>query len=371
MMGRPRSKGNKDIPEGLYPPSNGRGSWRMKHPLTGRRLTLQTKDKAQAISRYWKLKARYEDQVIEQLDIPKCKTNTTTLLQNYINDILPKSLSRKGTPLGKSTIEIYSYYLNNAQEDKIFNLPITVFGHLEKGPETVRKYLAQYLSQAKTYNNRKSSLSRFFDYCIDLGEIQRNPCQVIKNRTAQQDKTYLPHNHYLEIMNQLTIDQKSEVYARACDWIYLVSGRVNDMLDIKEKQIINDSIHYQASKNNQPVIVEMDNELRELVKWFQDYKKKQNIISRFLIVHPKTAPRGQATKPITGKRLYIYFKKASKKLGYMKYHLRHLRAKALTDEAVLAGEATNKGAHRTESMRQRYVKKKVPMVVQNNIKRLK
>ncbi len=153
--------------------------------------------------------------------------------------------------------------------------------------------------------------------------------------------------------------------------LYLVSGRVSDMLDIKENQIIDNAIHYQASKNNQPVIVEMDNELHDLVTWFQKYKKKQNIISRFLIVHPKTAPRGQATKPITAKRLYIYFKKASKILRFTKYHLRHLRAKALTDEVILAGSATNKGAHRTELMRQQYVKKKVPVVVQNNIKRIK
>ncbi len=142
------------------------------------------------------------------------------------------------------------------------------------------------------------------------------------------------------------------------------------MLDVKERQIIDNTIHYQASKNDQPVIVEMDSELCDLVAWFRDYKKQQNIISQYLIVHPKTAPRGQATKQVTGERLYRYFKKAATRLKLKKYHLRHIRAKALTDEAVLAGQATNKGAHKTEGMRQLYVKKKIPVVVRNNIKRL-
>ncbi|VAW91785.1 hypothetical protein MNBD_GAMMA22-2815 [hydrothermal vent metagenome] len=42
----------------------------------------------------------------------------------------------------------------------------------------------------------------------------------------------------------------------------------------------------------------------------------------------------------------------------------------ISDEAVLAEQAINKGTHKTKGMRQLYVKKKIPIVVRNNIKRL-
>jgi hypothetical protein len=166
-----------------------------------------------------------------------------------------------------------------------------------------------------------------------------------------------------------------EVYARACDWLYLMSGRPTNMLDVKESQIMDTEIHYYASKNEQPVIIERDAEINELIKWFRDYKKEQSIASPYLIVHPSKRPnkrmRKTARKPITATQLYRYFKDAADafKLGH--YQLRDIRPKALTDEAKIAGQATNKGAHKTQAMREHYVKITLPVRVQNNLKRIR
>ena len=53
------------------------------------------------------------------------------------------------------------------------------------------------------------------------------------------------------------------------------------------------------------------------------------------------------------------------------YTLRDLRPKALTDEAEIAGCATNKGAHVTEHMRRHYVKRHLDVRVKNNLKRVR
>ena len=68
--------------------------------------------------------------------------------------------------------------------------------------------------------------------------------------------------------------------------------------------------------------------------------------------------------------LYRRFKTACRERGY-NYTLRQIRPKALTDEAILAGAATNKGVHLTDAMRRRYVKKVLPVAVKNNLKRIK
>jgi len=370
-MGRPRNNKNKDLPPGLEPPS-GAGCYRMPHPLTGKRMSLKTKDKKQAIDRYWKIKARYEDEVAAML-ADKALYGTglslSEIAKTYRETLLPHALNNRGKKLDDGTEKIYRNYLKNLEADDIGHRPVTLFSHPEQGPQVVREYLSQWLGQPKTYNNRKSCLSKLFDHCIDKGLIQRNPCQVIKNKLTTADETYIPDEHYLLITDKLA-EVYGEVYARVCDWLYLVSGRPTNMLNVIDKDI-DEAIYYYATKNDQPVIVELDAELKTLVEWFREEKRSQNTISRFLIVHPRSAGSKLRGKNITTEQLYRRFKDAARRVELGHYTLRHIRPKALTDEAMLAGEATNKGAHKTQAMRERYVKKQIPVRVQNNLKRLR
>lgn len=370
-MGRPRSKGTKDLPPGLEQPGK-YGSYRMAHPLTGKRMSLHTKDKKQAIDRYWQIKARYEDEVVAKMADAAMREKGDTLAsiaKAYRETLLPHALNNRGKKLDKGTEKIYRNYLKNLEADDIGNRPVTLFSHPDHGPQIVREYLSQWLGQPKTYNNRKSCLSKLFDHCIDKGLIQRNPCQVIKNKLTKPDETYIEDAHYILIVDKLQ-ELYGEVYAMAVDWLYLVSGRPTNMLNVIDKDI-RESIYYYATKNDQPVIMEMDPELAKIVEWFRDYKRKEGIVSKYLIVHPRIAGSKLRGKVITTENLYRRFKDAARRVDLGHYTLRHIRPKALTDEATLAGEATNKGAHLTQAMRERYVKRKPPTRVQNNLKRLR
>ena len=50
-----------------------------------------------------------------------------------------------------------------------------------------------------------------------------------------------------------------------------------------------------------------------------------------------------------------------------RYTLRDLRKKGLTDEARIAGKATNKGGHKTEQMREYYVVGGLPQRARSNL----
>lgn len=370
-MGRPRKQGNRDLPDGLYPPA-GKGCYRMIHPLTHKPKSLKTKIKAEALEIYWAVRQHYAPKVEAKAQTFMDGLLLSDLAHEYRESQLPQTVSKNGKPLDANTLRTYENYLSNFEQAVEFKMPVSVFGHPDEGPQIVRKYLSAWINHPKTFNYRLACLARLFGYAVDKGLLQRSPIDAIKYRTPPKRGVYMSDDHFIALTAKLT-ELYGEVYARACDWLYLMSGRPTNMLDVKEPQIKDAEIHYYADKNEQSVIVDRDPELDELIEWFREYKRSQGIVSPYLIVHPANARRGLARRPITTERLYRYFKNAMNKAELAKhgYTLRDLRPKALTDEAELAGSATNKGAHKTEKMRRHYVKKVLPMRVKNNLKRLK
>jgi len=231
----------------------------------------------------------------------------------------------------------------------------------------VRKYLSHWLNMPSPYNYRKACLSRLFQTAIDVGLLQRNPCTAIKNRDTVSDDTVIAPEHATSILKRLAAEE-GEYVSMVVNWLYVVSGRPTDMLDVKESDVLDGYINYQATKNSQPVTMEMDSELQFLVNWFRSFKKKHAILNKNLIVHGPDVDEKIRFKPISREWLYRRFKKACKNVGYPEYTLRHLRPTGLTAEAKIAGHATNKGAHKTKSMQEYYVKGSVPMAVTNNLK---
>lgn len=367
-MGRPRKKGNKDLPVGLEPPY-GAGNYRMRHPVHGFMFSLKTKDRALAKERYFAimetLKGEIEKTELHSLLSINKNGSLSQYIIDYRDNYLPVALNNRGKQMNDGTKRIYRNYFTQINKE-IGHYPVTDFNQ-DEGARIVRQYLSAWLLKPKSYNNIKAALSKLFDHIIDLGLITQNPCQAIKNKRTEKRDVYLTDEHYLLITNKMMLEH--ELYAKAIDWLYIMSGRPTNMLDIKEKQITDRGIEYQATKNDQFVIVEVDAELKELVSWFRNFKKEQGTVSPYLIVHPRNAKRGLARKPVTAERLYRVFKRACAVLE-LRYTLRDIRPKALTDEALLAGKATNKGAHITQAMRDHYVKIKPPVRITNNLKRI-
>lgn len=371
-MSRPRKKGNNALPGGLYKPS-GKGCWRMIHPTSGKIRSLKTKDPRVALDLYREITLLKRDTSDSQrtsvISSFLSERTLADLAKEYRETHLNKAVTRKGRPLDENTLRTYTNYLKNIEESPKLQVAIETFKDPDRGLRILREYLSAWLNHPKTFNYRLSCLSRLFVYAIDLGIIPRNPCRDIERKSSTDRDVYMTDEHYIAIKTKLT-ELSHEVYARACDWIYLISGRPTDMLGIQEENITEKAVEYFAGKNQQLVNVERDAEINFLIDWFRNFKKRHGINSPYLIVHPLEAKRKLGGMPVTTALLYRHLKKAMNAAELPIYTLRDLRPKALTDEATNAGMPTNKGAHRTEQMRKHYVKKMIPVEVKNTLKRI-
>jgi len=373
-MSRPRKKGNKNLPDGLYRPS-GKGCWRMIHPITGKIRSLKPKDPIEALQLFREITLRKPETSDSRRETVvstflSSERTLADLAKEYRETRLEKAVTRKGKPIGDNTRRTYKNYLLNIEKAPDLRVAVEIFRDPDRGLSILRAHLKRWLDHPKTYNYRLSCLSRVFSYAVEIGLLPRNPCGDIERKPSADRDVYMSDEHYSAITAKLG-EMFDEVYVRACDWIYLISGRPSDMLEIKESDITEDAVQYYAGKNQQLVHVKRDDEIDYLIDWFQTFKKQRGIDSQYLIVHPLNASRNLGGKPITREMLYRYLKKAMIAAQLPTYTLRDLRPKALTDEAANAGMPTNKGAHRTEQMRKHYVKKMIPVEVTNTLKRIK
>lgn len=61
---RPRKRGNKDLPTGLYKRPSG---YYVRHPITGRQASLRTKDRPKALELFSVVRARWDEEKLKQL----------------------------------------------------------------------------------------------------------------------------------------------------------------------------------------------------------------------------------------------------------------------------------------------------------------
>ena len=107
-VGRPRKKGNLDIPVNLY---RGEGkAWRYRHPVTGQFHSMGI-DKSKAITAARKL----NDLLIPEIDLVS-KVSGRTLFGEFSKNWFANKRRKDGKPLSKNTKEIYLFYLTICQD---------------------------------------------------------------------------------------------------------------------------------------------------------------------------------------------------------------------------------------------------------------
>lgn len=184
--------------------------------------------------------------------------------------------------------------------------------------------------------------------------------------------------HYLRITGQL-----EEWEARACDLVYLISHRPGNVLRLRDEAPFvryetRDGgeyvvVSFTAAKNDQAVEigdrVDTPGGIEETLAWFRRWKTDRGIVSPMVVCFPTSARPKHAGRGVSRDYLSRRFAQAVVAAGFDPgtYTLRDLWKTGLTDEARIAGEATKKGGHKTEAMRQYYVVGGVPQRVRNNL----
>jgi len=181
--------------------------------------------------------------------------------------------------------------------------------------------------------------------------------------------------------------------AKICDLIYMMSQQPIDVF-LQEKQIkfydqpqlvgyadantgeteeflSHGVITLARSKTKIGIEIEMNDDMASLIRWLQDFKRRQGVISPHLLVYPMYLDKRSRSKPVRHRFMQSAWAEACKEAGLEgKYQLRDLRKKGLTDEFLKQGD-NDKGGHDSEAMKKHYRLVKPPKRALNTLTALR
>lgn len=402
---RKRTDENEDLRD--YP-GLGRykdGRYYIQHPTTGRQASLGTRDLGQAKRLWAAIRVRWEsestDAVAEKvaqklagLDTPKSRgadIHLSDYLRQWREEVLgyiknpdgsvklvqchltaKRGKARGVSAIAEPTRRDYGTDCLQLEASPAARFPMAA----KNAPERIRQLLAPWITRPTHYNGLRNTLNRVFSHAIQTGVISRNPMRDIEKVVEPKRLVKIPDEAFAAITTRLMTHQLNkrtfdgEWRARICDMIYMFSQQPIDVFGLQESNIHNHlgdwgEIHFTRHKTKNPGVIEMNRELRELVEWFRDFKRREGIISPALMVYPRYMDKRSRGKPVQHRTIGTWWAEACIECGYTTtdhngntvalYQLRDLRKRGLTDEAKKAGGATNKGIHDTEAMRIHYV----------------
>jgi hypothetical protein len=263
----------------------------------------------------------------------------------------------------------YANDLRQMEGLKDSRFPLSDAGLLKK----TRKLLAPWLNKPTHYNGLRNSLSRVFAHAVQEGIIDRNPVIDITKASEQKRQVLIPNEAYQRItanlcthkLNRRVLDGTWR--AKICDLMYMMSQQPIDVFNIKESQgelyshpvtvedyLVYGVVRFARHKTAVGIELEMNKELAALWQWFIDFKRREHIISDYLMVYPRYFDKRSRAKPVRHRTMQTAWAEACEEAGYgSQYQLRDLRKKGLTDEFVSQGE-NDKGGHETAAMRKHY-----------------
>lgn len=381
-MARPRDS-HKDLPPGLYC-YPGRSCYIQLGTM--KPVSLNTQDRGEALAIYWAFRKlhdserqeKQEQELADRLKVAAKGGDVVTVAdyaRQWRESHLPTLLKRNGKPISEKTRGDYARMVQHEVESH------ELFARLPIGcirTKDARQFLSRWIGAPSYYNYVKAVLSRMFAHAVDEGLLDANPVTDVSRRAVARREVILSVEHYLRITGFL-----EEWEARACDLVYLISHRPSDVLRLRDEEPFvryeqRDGrnvvvISFTATKNEQAVAIADDIEtpggIADTLQWFRAWKESQEIVTKAIVVYPKTARPKDVGRAVSRDYLSRRFAEAVVKAGFDAgtYTLRDLRKTGLTDEARIAGKATDKGGHKTEQMKQYYVVGGVPVRVRNNL----
>lgn len=392
------------------------GTFYVRHPITGKKASLETKDRSIAIRRWSLLAERWERERADwQTQALADKLNDLSVPQNeganiQLNDYLAHwrrqilghevingrvkwgeclvvSLRgrNRGRPVAHQTRVDYANDAHQLEQSADAAFPLSDRDITRK----IRKLLAPWLQKATHYNGLRNTLSRVLAHAVQEGLIDRNPISDIIKASEQKREVLIPDEAYIAITEKLRIHRLNRREfdgtwrTKICDLIYMLSQQPIDVFDLHEDQaklfnepmMVDDEptwgvVSLERNKTKVGMELGMNRELRNLWQWFIDFKKEQQIASPYLMVYPRYFDQRSRGKPVQHRFMQDSWRTACRDAGYgSEYQLRDLRKKGLTDEFLAQGE-NDKGGHETEAMRNHYRLIKPPKRARSTLNRI-
>lgn len=260
------------------------------------------------------------------------------VVDRYIKEVLPN----KSTQTQKDNLKELIWLL------KFFNNPPAPIENIE--PIHIRQYLDW--REAKVRANREKALfSHIWNKAREWGYTSlQNPCAGIHGVSEKGRKNiYINDGMYDAVYHFASVPLKD-----AMALSYLTGQRPADMLNMREIDIIDNSIQITQAKTGKKLRISIEGELHTLIQRILNRKSQYKIRSFYLIVN-ETGQR------FTYSMLRKHFDKAREKAGIKKadFQFRDLRAKAGTDKTESSGDirqAQMQLGHSSVTMTEHYVR---------------
>lgn len=226
-VGRPRKKGNLDIPVNLY---RGEGkAWRYRHPVTGQFHSMGI-DKSKAITAARKL----NDLLIPEIDLVS-KVSGRTLFGEFSKNWFANKRRKDGKPLSKNTKEIYLFYLTICQ-DKWKNISMDAITLL---------MINQHLDSLKVIpsNHTRTILIEIFDIAVSKGLCPDNPAKLTLRKFPRKERK----RHTVEGLTIIR-DAAEPWLKNAIDLAMLTTQRRIDIINMKWDHIVDGYLHVAQEK---------------------------------------------------------------------------------------------------------------------------
>lgn len=394
------------------------GRYYIRHPRTRRRASLKTRDFARAVSRWQVIMARWQ---AEQGD------HVASALADKMGAMASAPTAGKAVPtVADYAAEWRDRWLNvrigqsergKHGKSKYIQLPCRVISehtrkHLsdrtamdyarmcdrffERDPawhslplnamnaaQHARKALARYNDKPTSYNHLLACLVTMLQQARRDGHINTNWAReiepLIKPAKSAEEKAlqHIDAAAYQRIRAQIVQfeyhgqPRDGEWLGRACDLLLCMSSRPSEAVGLRDDAFDDQGLlKYRAHKTGTNIEIEdVAGTLAATVLWFRAWKRRNNIISPFLIVYPNYFTLSLAGKPVPMRYISRQFSRAVVDAGYPKgrWVFRNLRHTGITEEEK-ASAGANKGAHKSRAGQAHYLTTDIATRVKNTIK---
>jgi integrase len=232
-------------------------------------------------------------------------------------------------------------------------------------PQHVRQYLDKRGKQAPVRaNHERRLLNLIFNLAREWGYTSNaNPCAGVKGFSEKSRDIYVDD----QVFN-LVYEHADQPTRDALDLGYLTAQRPADVIKMSKIDIQDGALHVRQNKTGAQIRINITGQLKSVIDRINQRKEQFKVFSLALVVD-------EYGKPLSQHAIYKRFVKAKElaiahnpklKDQIDAYQIRDLRAKAVTDKTNQGDvrQAQKLAGHASETMTQRYVRKKVGEVVE-------
>lgn len=222
----------------------------------------------------------------------------------------------------------------------------TMLAEFEPQQVLPRHVAAIKLHLASTPNmaNRVISFLRVvFNYALEKGVVDSNPCIGIKRHTEAKRDRYITDQEL-----QRLLEHCSDYMRVIFEMCYLTGQRIGDVLAIRLADISDEGISFVQQKTGAKLMVRMTPDLEDLIKRAKALPRRVRGLTLFC-----TRAGG---KPVSYGTCKQAFAEAREKAGLDNVRIHDLRAKSLTDTKKQGNDAQKLGGHADPRMTERYIR---------------